>query len=640
MIPLAFMTTLSLLGYHLTFDAEMSAPSDMSQFINTFANGDTRLYANLEEENYVPYNPADPAQPYSFVNGTLVLSATPVAAGDQPYTSGMVETAGLFSQSSGYFEIRASTPAAPGFWPAFWLLPAAYYPEIDILEQPNNSGSNTQYWTHTSTPSDNSGGFSDVGVDVTHGYHRYGFLWNANTIQYVFDGQLIGWPHTTPPSMAGLNMYMILNLAVGAAGGWVGAPPTGASSTYGIDYVRAFSNDPTVPAVSQEPLSSPDGINTLPVLTAPPPVVPPAIGAGLDTLVLQVAEDAYQGDAQFSVSVDGKQRGGVLTATANHLLGQTQAFTIKGNFGKSKHVVAVNYLNDLSGSDGNRNLYVTGATIDGSTIQNAALSEYFNGAQSFGFCASPLTPTIIGSGPDTFVIGVSEDATSVNAHYTISVDGVQQGGTQVAVAQHAYGQSQAVTVNGNFGPAAHTVSLRFVNGAAPGAASNGMNLYVDNLSYNTIAAPGAAMQMTNRGSAALVTALQQPDTLALTMAEDSWQGDAQAVISIDGVSLGTTVVTAANANGVAQQAGFSGNWGGSAVPHTIVVDYPNDLYSGPGQDRNLYIKSLTVDGMSVAGPTAIMRGGPVTFTYLPGVSGSSSTQAKPAQVSGWTKAGG
>ena len=302
--------TLSLLGYHLTFDSEMTFPSDMSQFINTFSNGDTRLYNNNEEENYIPFSTTQTGQPFYFANGALGITAFPLEFGGVPYTSGMLETSGIFAQSQGYFEIRAAIPAGQGFWSAFWLLPfAAYYPEIDIIEQPNNSGSDLEYWTHTSTPTDSSGGFSDTGVNLTVGYHRYGFLWTNNTIQYVFDGTLLGYPHTTPPALAGLQMYMIANLAVSNQYGWAGAPLPGASSTISIDYIRAFSNDPTVPAVSQEPISSPDGVDTTPVLLPPPVPTPPTIGSGPDTLVLQVAEDAYMGDAQFTISIDGKQRG-------------------------------------------------------------------------------------------------------------------------------------------------------------------------------------------------------------------------------------------------------------------------------------------------------------------------------------------
>ena len=41
-------------------------------------------------------------------------------------------------------------------------------------------------------------------------------------------------------------------------------------------------------------------------------------------------------------------------------------------------------------------------------------------------------------------------------------------------------------------------------------------------------------------------------------------------------------------------------------------------YVGPGQDRNLYVQSMTFDGNSVAGTTSLMRQGPVTFQLSAG----------------------
>jgi len=53
------------------------------------------------------------------------------------------------------------------------------------------------------------------------------------------------------------------------------------------------------------------------------------VGSGADTLKLNMAEDAYQGDAQFTVSVDGKQIGGTQTTTAHVAEGQSQEFDVK-----------------------------------------------------------------------------------------------------------------------------------------------------------------------------------------------------------------------------------------------------------------------------------------------------------------------
>ena len=84
----------------------------------------------------------------------------------------------------------------------------------------------------------------------------------------------------------------------------------------------------------------------------PSPVTPPpkvTVGSGPDTLALQVSEDAYLGDAQFTVSVDGHQIGGTLTALASHSAGQTQTFNVLGTFAAGSHTATVNFLNDAYG---------------------------------------------------------------------------------------------------------------------------------------------------------------------------------------------------------------------------------------------------------------------------------------------------
>ncbi len=264
----------SLIGYHLTFDAEMSSAADLAQFTNAFPNGDRTIPSNNEAEYYADNNSANPVNPFTFANGALSITASPAPVNGQPYTSGMLQTASTFQQNQGYFEIRAQTTSSQGFWPGFWLLPNASYPEIDILEQPNNENSLTQYFNHTTTPSDSSGGFTETGVNLSAAYHTYGFMWTANTIQYTFDGNYINSAQATPVELANLKMFLIANFAVGGPGSWPGTPANGASAQYNIDYIRAYSNDPSTPSVALEPIFSPDGVNTTPVLTnQPSPVV-------------------------------------------------------------------------------------------------------------------------------------------------------------------------------------------------------------------------------------------------------------------------------------------------------------------------------------------------------------------------------
>lgn len=50
--------------------------------------------------------------------------------------------------------------------------------------------------------------------------------------------------------------------------------------------------------------------------------------AGQDSLALHMSEDAWRGDAQFTVSVDGRQVGGVNTVTAHHGVDGSQTFNL------------------------------------------------------------------------------------------------------------------------------------------------------------------------------------------------------------------------------------------------------------------------------------------------------------------------
>ena len=97
-----------------------------------------------------------------------------------------------------------------------------------------------------------------------------------------------------------------------------------------------------------------------------------------DTLTLSLSEDAYKGDAQFSVTVDGAPVGAVQTVTASHRAGAQQSFTFGGNWGAGPHKVAVKYLNDAYGgtSATDRNLYLTSAEYDGNPYADVGKGMY------------------------------------------------------------------------------------------------------------------------------------------------------------------------------------------------------------------------------------------------------------------------
>src|SRR6476659_6958802 len=164
---------------------------------------------------------------------------------------------------------------------------------------------------------------------------------------------------------------------------------------------------------------------------------------------------------------------------ATHAAGQTQIFNVRGTFAPGSHTAAVNFLNDAYGGSPatDRNLYVTGATIDNSVVSGATLSEGVSGPQHFTFIApgssGSFPPVTVGSGSDTLALRVSEDAWNGNAQFVVSV-----GGTLTAMASHAAGQTQIFNVLGTFAPGSHTAAVNFLNDAYGGSPATDRNLYV------------------------------------------------------------------------------------------------------------------------------------------------------------------
>jgi hypothetical protein len=145
-----------------------------------------------------------------------------------------------------------------------------------------------------------------------------------------------------------------------------------------------------------------------------PPVLPPpglVAGVGPDALVLKISQDAYQGSAEYTVSVDGTQVGGTFTASSSRAARQSDTLTLKGDWGPGEHSVEVRFLNDAWGgtAETDRNLHVDGATYNGQAVGGAAQtvwSDWQAGAFSFTEAAAPevpARPVVEGTaGPDLF----------------------------------------------------------------------------------------------------------------------------------------------------------------------------------------------------------------------------------------------
>ncbi|WP_310541739.1 glycoside hydrolase family 16 protein [Phenylobacterium sp.] len=179
--------------------------------------------------------------PFSVRGGALHITTdrTPARLQDQiggfKYTSGLITTQPTFSQTYGYFEMRALLPAGKGIWPAFWLLPSDFDwpPEIDVME---SVGDPAKVFVTSHSKAAKSTGTE---VSVTPGeFHTYAVSWDRELLIWYVDGREVR-RQPTPIDMH-KPMYLLANTAIG--GDWAGAPDTTTPfpAHFVIDYIRAY----------------------------------------------------------------------------------------------------------------------------------------------------------------------------------------------------------------------------------------------------------------------------------------------------------------------------------------------------------------------------------------------------------------
>lgn len=209
-------------------------------------NGST-LEDNGEQQWYIDhdYAPTRSVDPFDVENGILTITAARAAEAIKPhinnydYTSGLLTTYQSFSQTYGYFEIRADMPDNHGVWPAFWLLPSdgSWPPEIDVVEMRGQEQNTVHVAAHSMETGSRTAVSSAINVASTEGFHSYGLLWTKEELVWYFDDVEV-FRADTPADMHD-PMYMLVNLAVG---GMAGTPNDGLATPaeMRIDYIRAY----------------------------------------------------------------------------------------------------------------------------------------------------------------------------------------------------------------------------------------------------------------------------------------------------------------------------------------------------------------------------------------------------------------
>lgn len=223
-----------------TWDAKFSWAPEKGSSLDT--NSEAQWYVNPAYAGTSAYNP------FSVDNGVLTITAqaTPDAIKSEvegyDYVSGMLTTHSTFSQTYGYFEIRADMPEEQGAWPAFWLLPedGSWPPELDVVEMRGQEANTVITTVHSNETGQQTYDRTTVDVASTEGFHTYGVLWDEDEIVWYFDDVAVA--HADTPSDLDGPMYMLVNLAVGGMAGTPGED-LAAGSQMKIDYIRAYSLD-------------------------------------------------------------------------------------------------------------------------------------------------------------------------------------------------------------------------------------------------------------------------------------------------------------------------------------------------------------------------------------------------------------
>jgi len=476
---------------HITFDEEFNDLSLSSgsgtRWLTQFpywGNDAYSLWGNHELEFYS--NPAIGVNPFSLQSGALVITASPGSnILNQPYNSGTINTFNSFAQTYGYFEARMQLPSGQGLWPAFWMLPASntYTSELDIAEIIGNRPDVLNSTVHGVY--DGAWQMHAQGAlipDSSQGFHNYGVDWEPGTTTFYFDDKAV-LSVPTPDSM-NQPMYMLLNLAVG--GDWPGAPDgsTRFPADMKVDWVHAYATANTRDVSGSAALSA-----ARPAAAAPGTTY---LGSGPDTIHVGLSEDAYQGNAQAIISIDGQAIGGVQTITASHAAGQSQDFAIAGNWGASAHTVGIRFINDAFDvtTSGDRNLYVDRASLNGRSSSAGSVAIMSNGQVPLSIPSA--------TGGKSLVLHLAESAYQGDAKFTVAVDGRQQGGVQTATASHAAGAWQDIDLGSSFAPGAHDLAVTFLNDLFN--AGGDRNLFVVGAAYGGTGLSGATASLYSAGT--------------------------------------------------------------------------------------------------------------------------------------------
>lgn len=205
--------------------------------------------------------------PFTQAGTFLGIHAAKKGEGKREASSGLLSSArfdgtGIWAQAPCYFECRFMAQAAPGTWPAFWLLTGMDQgvpgDELDIIEgyggvgagNPNHPGYSivTHFWGQTGPDGKKLEGHNARAEIMRLGgqsywsttFHTYAVkITEAETV-YFFDGFEV-LRHPSGPLSASQPFFFLINYAIGGISGWkIDLARYGDATDMWVDYVRVY----------------------------------------------------------------------------------------------------------------------------------------------------------------------------------------------------------------------------------------------------------------------------------------------------------------------------------------------------------------------------------------------------------------
>ena len=295
------------LGHIQTLEGQIVAPSAGDTWASTyddeFNEGSLDLagweYDLGQFQGQLQQNTNSPANCYVSGGNLNVVAIASGSGANETYTSALIRTSALFSQTYGLIEFTAKMPVGTGLWPGVGMYaenpisptsptatgyppygPWPYSGEIDIDESPNIQSGGTGTYAN-GTPNDlvhaalhyegSSGATQQQDIYypgnnfTTAAWHTYDLEWNAPTgntagsLNWYLDGHLYysisSWPNAENSEGTGeapFNepFYLDLNLGVGGTFGETIVPNLADGDyDFQIGYIREFEPESAGPAV-------------------------------------------------------------------------------------------------------------------------------------------------------------------------------------------------------------------------------------------------------------------------------------------------------------------------------------------------------------------------------------------------------